>query len=101
MTSRFRRPLLFLCLWSLASAAFAEDWLYTVQPRDTVWDISHNQLKDWRYWDDILKRNKIRNAATIRPGTKIAIPLYIVREETSEVRVDNVVGEVGVVFSLA
>ena len=98
MTIGFLRPLLFLCLWSLTSATFAEDWLYTVQPGDTVWDNSHTQLKDWRYWEDILKHNNIRNAAKIRPGTKIAIPLYVVREETSEVRVDNVVGQVDVVF---
>ncbi len=82
----------------LTSVVSAEDWLYTVKPGDTVWDISHKILKDWRYWDDILRHNNISNAATIQPGSKIAIPLYIVREELSEVRVESVNGKVDVVF---
>lgn len=76
--------------------AMAQDWLYTVKPGDTVWDLSHSMLKDWRYWKDILKRNNIKDATTIRPGMRIAIPLYIVREETSEARVEAVHGSVQV-----
>jgi len=98
MAKRIHRFLVTLFLCGLVSVGYTQDWLYTVQPGDTVWDISHTQLKDWRYWDDILKRNNIRNAATLRPGTKISIPLYVVREEASEVRVEKVVGKVEVVF---
>lgn len=83
----------------ISSVTLAEDWLYTMKPGDTVWDISHTVLKDWRYWDDILRHNNISNAATIRPGTKISIPLYIVRDELSEVRVENAVGKVEVIFA--
>ncbi len=89
--------LLLMC--GISSVAVAEDWLYTMKPGDTVWDISHTVLKDWRYWDDILRHNNISNAATIRPGTKIAIPLYIVRDELSEVRVESAVGKVEVIFA--
>ncbi len=74
--------------------AWADDWLYTVKPGDTVWDLSHRMLKDWRYWKDILKRNDIKDATTVRPGTRIAIPLYVVRKEHSEARVEAVHGEV-------
>lgn len=88
-----------LLMCGISSVAVAEDWLYTMKPGDTVWDISHTLLKDWRYWDDILRHNNISNAATIRPGTKIAVPLYIVREELSEVRVDSAVGKVEVIFA--
>ncbi|HID46085.1 MAG TPA: LysM peptidoglycan-binding domain-containing protein [Chromatiaceae bacterium] len=98
MAKRIHRFLVTLFLCGLVSVGYTQDWLYTVQPGDTVWDISHTQLKDWRYWDDILKRNNIRNAATLRPGTKISIPLYVVREEASEVRVEKVVGKVEVMF---
>ncbi len=88
-----------LLMCGISSVTLAEDWLYTMKPGDTVWDISHTMLKDWRYWDDILRHNNISNAATIRPGTKIAIPLYIVREELSEVRVESAVGKVEVIFA--
>ncbi len=98
MDNRFRKFWAAVLMCCLASVASAEDWLYTVKPGDTVWDISHKLLKDWRYWDDILRHNNISNAATIRPGTKIAIPLYIVREELSEVRVESVNGKADVVF---
>ena len=74
----------------------AQDWLYTVKPGDTVWDLSHSMLKDWRYWKDILKHNNIKDATTIRPGMRIAIPMYEVREETSEARVEAVHGNVQV-----
>ena len=77
---------------------WADDWLYTVKPGDTVWDLSHRMLKDWRYWKDILKRNNIKDATTIRPGTRIAIPLYVVREEHSEARVEAVHGEVKLIL---
>ncbi|WP_456404694.1 FecR domain-containing protein [Thiolapillus sp.] len=87
-----------LLMFFVSSAGLAEDWLYTMKPGDTVWDISHKLLKDWRYWDDVLRHNNIDNATRIRPGTKIAIPLYIVREELSEVRVDKVSGAVEVIF---
>lgn len=98
MSSKFQKLWAVLLVCCFSSVTLAEDWLYTVKPGDTVWDISHTLLKDWRYWDDILRHNNISNAATIRPGTKIAIPLYIVREEMAEVRVEHVSGGVEVVF---
>ncbi|WP_457669925.1 FecR domain-containing protein [Thiolapillus sp.] len=98
MSNRFHKFWVAVVMSCLAPLAAAEDWQYTVKPGDTVWDISHKLLKDWRYWDDILRHNNISNAATLRPGTKIAIPLYIVREELSEVRVESVYGKVEVVF---
>jgi hypothetical protein len=84
-------------MFCTVSSVFAEDWVYTVKPGDTVWDISHTQLKDWRYWNDILRQNNIANAAKLQPGTKISIPLYIVREAVSEVRVEDVQGRVDVI----
>ncbi len=78
--------------------AMAQDWLYTVKPGDTVWDLSHSMLKDWRYWKQILEHNHIKDATTIRPGMRIAIPLYIVREETVKARVEAVHGKVTVTW---
>ncbi|WP_456379934.1 FecR domain-containing protein [Thiolapillus sp.] len=98
MSNRFCKLWGAMLMCFLASVAAAEDWLYTVKPGDTVWDISHKILKDWRYWDDILRHNNISNAATIQPGAKISIPLYIVREELSHVRVESVYGKAEVVF---
>ncbi|WP_457673051.1 FecR domain-containing protein [Thiolapillus sp.] len=76
--------------------AWAEDWLYTVKPGDTVWDLSHDMLKDWRYWKEILRHNKIKDATSIRPGMQIAIPLYVVKQEHAEARVEAVHGDVQV-----
>ena len=86
-------------MFLVASQASAEDWIYTVKPGDTVWDISHTQLKDWRYWGEILRHNNISNATKLRPGTKIAIPLYIVKEDISDVRVEDVQGKVEVIIA--
>jgi hypothetical protein len=90
--------LLGICFLLPGMSAMAQDWLYTIKPGDTVWDLSHNMLKDWRYWKQVLQQNNIKDATTIRPGMRIAIPLYIVREETSEARVEAVHGDVTVTW---
>ncbi|BAO45161.1 hypothetical protein TBH_C2250 [Thiolapillus brandeum] len=93
-----RVSMIWVCLLLSGMSAVAQDWLYTVKPGDTVWDLSHNMLKDWRYWKEILRHNNIKDATTIRPGMHIAIPLYVVREETSQARVEAVHGDVRVTW---
>lgn len=95
---KIHRAVVGLFIFCAASLTHAEDWVYTVKPGDSIWGISHTQLKDWRYWNDIQRHNNITNAAKLRPGTKISIPLYIVRQEVSAVRVEDVQGKVEVIF---
>ncbi len=80
----------------LSSVANAENWFYTFQKGDTVWDVSHNSLVDWQHWDDIVKLNKITKDHRMKPGTKIAIPIKWLKQRESKISVRKVSGQVRV-----
>lgn len=90
---------LFCCFFPLAVFAKdpgpeASEWIYRVQPGDSVWDISRNLLKDWRQWKHIVALNHIDNERTIPPGSLLRIPRQLVWEQPARILVQDVVGAV-------
>ena len=57
-----------------ASPSRKSERLYTVRDRDTLFKIAAEQLNDGRRWIEIARLNKMKDADTIRPGTKLLLP---------------------------
>ncbi len=56
--------------------------VYTVQRGDTLWDITHNILKEPFLWPKVWAANPdIKNPDLIYPGQRIRIPLSVLRPE--------------------
>lgn len=56
--------------------------VYTVQKGDTLWDITHNILKEPFLWPKVWNANPdIKNPDLIYPGQRIRIPLSVLRPE--------------------
>lgn len=56
--------------------------IYTVQKGDTLWDITHNILKEPFLWPKVWNANPdIKNPDLIYPGQSIKIPLSVLRPE--------------------
>jgi hypothetical protein len=66
-----------------ATTAMAEDavWRYTVRPGDNIWDLSRRYLADWRNWQLIQTLNNIDQPRNIPPGSRLDIPLRLLRLE--------------------
>jgi hypothetical protein len=66
-----------------ATAVTAEDavWRYTVRPGDNIWDLSRRYLADWRNWTEIQSLNGIDQPHRIPPGSRLDIPLRLLRLE--------------------
>jgi hypothetical protein len=61
--------------------AFAQDgvWRYSVRPGDNIWDLSRRYLADWRNWTVIQELNGIDEPRGIPPGSRLDIPLRLLR----------------------
>jgi len=56
--------------------------IYTVQKGDTLWDITHNILKEPFLWPKVWAFNPdIKNPDLIYPGQRIKIPLFALKPE--------------------
>ena len=47
---------------------------YVFRALDTLSDVAHRLLGDWRLWRTIAERNNINDVRTIEPGTVLLIP---------------------------
>ena len=82
----------FLC--SFSHIVSANDWIYTIKAGDTIWDINEELLVDENNVLLLLKKNGISNPRRLQPGTKIAIPIEIVKKHISNGVVTKVNGKV-------
>ncbi len=91
-------PCLALFLWvgmQQASAAEAgEEWLYSFQPGDNLWDLTDRFLIDQSYWNKLVRLNHVKRPRKMPPGTQVRIPLQWLKVEPATVRVIDVRGEV-------
>lgn len=71
-----------------------QDWVYRVQPGDTLWDLSRDLLRERHAWQQLVELNGIRNDRTIPPGTLLRIPRHLVWEEPASVVVQQTSGDV-------
>jgi hypothetical protein len=72
----------------------AEDWLYTMQPGDNLWDISEKYLTSMRYWRLLQTHNNVTEPLRMPPGSTVRIPIDWIKTHTATVEVLSVRGDV-------
>lgn len=83
-----------------SNPAFAEDWIYTIKSGDTIWDLNKEQLEGEASWLELLKKNGISSPKSLQPGTKISIPMALVKKHPSYGVVTKVNGDVFIATEL-
>ena len=68
----FLAPVIFIIA---INYSYGSDWVYTVRPGDSIWQLSQEYLKNPNLWPSVQKLNNISNAQAMRPGTRITIPV--------------------------
>jgi hypothetical protein len=98
------RPLLTLLLALAISlpntvVAAEEYWEYTFRPGDSLWKIAEKYTTSINNWGELLKINSIDQATdrTILPGTRISIPVSMLKQQPAPALVIAVNGAVYVV----
>lgn len=83
-----------ICLLTanLLSAYASENVTIEVKPGQTIRDIAAVHLEDPNLWKTILSFNNIEDAATVKPGKKLRIPVALVRRITR--RLDAALAEI-------
>ncbi len=69
-----------------------------VQPGDTLWSIANKYLKDPKRWNEIVNYNELPTAdpTLALPGTKIKVPIQLIKEEFRNAELIRLVPEVKV-----
>lgn len=94
----FPRPIAALLALLLSAtggpaAAASDEFLYTVQPGDSVWTLAARYLHQQRTWQDLRTNNQLRNDR-LQPGQVLRIPLDWLRLTTQEARLAALQGDV-------
>lgn len=93
----YKKRLALLLSMSLSAPVLAEtqtDWVYPMQPGESVWSIAHELLTDWREWQTIERLNNVTNDRQMAPGTVLRIPRSLINEHSSEIKILDVSGSV-------
>ncbi|MCG8315108.1 MAG: FecR domain-containing protein [Pseudomonadales bacterium] len=70
------KPLLFLWLVLLYSPqTYANEWIYTFRPGDTLWDLCEKYIAARDCWKKIATRNQVQEPRQIKPGTRLYLPI--------------------------
>ncbi len=95
---RFVTSLLLILAISLPGLVAAEEeyWEYTFRPGDSIWKIAEKYTTSVNNWDEIQKINQIRQGPDrrIRPGTRIVIPVSMLKLQPTPALVIAVSGDV-------
>jgi hypothetical protein len=83
------------CLLSLHPAArCAEEWEYTVQPGDTLWDLSERYLLDLSFLPRLQRLNRVADPKRLLPGTRLRFPVAWMKSTSPAARLVAVDGDV-------
>jgi hypothetical protein len=74
-----------ICLFIFPGLIQAEDeyWEYTFRPGDSIWNIAKEYTDSVNNWSEIQRINEIRQGKDrkIRPGTRIVIPIAMLKQQ--------------------
>lgn len=82
MMSKFKYSFLLALLTGLAVqpyTAIAQDWIYTTVSGDSLWNLSERHLDRVTRYAELKKINGITMPKSMKPGTKIRIPMKWIR----------------------
>ena len=95
---RYLTSLLLLLVVTFSAASFAEEeyWEYTFRPGDSIWKISERYTTSVNNWIEINRINSIRQGPDrkIRPGTRIVIPVSMLKKQPTPAVVLAISGDV-------
>lgn len=98
---RFISTLLLMLAISLPGLVSAEEeyWEYTFRPGDSIWKIAKKYTTTVNNWDEIQKINQIRQGPDrkIRPGTRIVIPVSMLKLQPTPALVIALNGDVSLI----
>lgn len=81
---RWQRIWAISLLVALALPCVAEDWQYTVRPGDKIWNIASKYCGSSSFAKRIIQFNGLSDERSIRPGSRLRIPIeWLVRQPTS------------------
>lgn len=86
--------LLTCALMGSASRAYSADWLYTVRPGDTFWDLCLRYTKKPRCWQELPDLNNVTRTRQLPPGYIIRIPVSWLKQAPTPVTVEYLSGDV-------
>ncbi|SMF48113.1 FecR family protein [Alteromonadaceae bacterium Bs31] len=87
--------LFFLALFSAVPAS-AEDWIYTVRPGDTLWDLCLEYTTEKGCWQKIGPYNEVDFPPSLAPGTRIKFPMAWLKTQPVNVELLFIYGDVQV-----
>lgn len=80
-----------------AAPVSAEDWIYTVRPGDTLWQLTDKYLDGRRYMHQLQEYNNVANPRKIPPGTRLKLPIAWLRIQPAPAKALVVTGRVDLV----
>lgn len=86
------RLLPLLALTAITSSAQAEDWLYLTYPGDTLIGLGQQYLKNPNDWPGIQKANRLADPRNLPSGTRIRIPVELLKVTPAPAVVTHVQG---------
>lgn len=78
--------------WGLTHPVHANEWLYTVRPGDTLWDVVEKYTVHLGYVDRLQALNGVTNPKRLDVGSTLRIPVGWLRSEPVSVVVQQVTG---------
>lgn len=88
--------LLALCLL-ITPSAMAKDWLYTVKPGDTLWDLCLTYTNHKKCWLEVSKYNGVDYPPSLAPGTRIRFPVAWLKAQPAPANIAHIKGQVFVI----
>lgn len=83
-------------LWvSGSNAAEQDEWIYSMTRGDNLWNITERYFDEgFRYWNSLIRLNKVTDPRHMPPGTKVRIPLRWLKSDPAVVVVRDMYGTV-------
>lgn len=71
-----------LLLLQFPATVTAADWVYVVADGDNLWNISDKYLHRPTDWTKVQRVNRLKDPNWVRPGTRLRIPLKLIRSNS-------------------